>query len=75
MNQLYSDVIGFGTTFGLDIDSKEEFRELSLAERKAANVTVTDRVQVPLDIDIYCELMLQGYFMNPENFPESKKRT
>ena len=71
--QSYDGVITFGGTLALRSASEEELQQLSLSERKVANIMRYRRVMVSQDIDAYVKFALQQYYLNDQNFRGSKR--
>ena len=66
--QSYIDAIRFGSSFGLYAASEEEIQQLSLSERKLANIKVYGRVRVSCDLEEYVNRVMQEYYLNDKNF-------
>lgn len=71
-NQSYARVIRFGGTLGLYSASEEELQQLSLSERKIANITTYGRILEPQNIEDYIQYALQQYYLDEQNFGTKK---
>lgn len=69
-NQSYADLVRFGGTLGISGTNDEE---LSLSERKVANICRYSRVFNHQDIEEYVQFALQQYYLDETNFPGRKK--
>ena len=67
-NQSYAGVIRFGTSFGLFTARLQEVQELTLSERKIANISTYGRVNKSIDFEEYVQFVLQQHYLNEENF-------
>lgn len=67
-NQAYARLVRFGGTLGLYSASEEELQQISLSERKIANILTYGRVMEPQDIEDYVQFALQQYYLNEQNF-------
>lgn len=72
-NQDYSGLVRFGGTIGLYRASEEELQQLSLSERKIANICTYGRVRESQNIEDYVQFALQQYYLNEQNFINQKK--
>ncbi len=73
-NQSYANVIRFGGTLGLMSASKEEQQQLSLSERKVANICTYGRVtKQQQSLEDYLQFVLQQYYLNDQNFANIHK--
>lgn len=72
-NQSYAMVVSFAGTFGLFEASEEELQQLSLSERKIANIYTYSRVMESQNIDDYVQFALQQHYLNDQSFIGSKK--
>lgn len=66
--QPYDMVASFGTSFALHHASDEELQQLSLSERKIANLKTYARVRKSQNIEDYVQYALQHTYLNEENF-------
>lgn len=71
--QSYANVVRFGGTLGIQTASEEELRQLSLSERKVANILTYGRVLTSQNLESYIEFALQQYYLNEQNFPNTNK--
>jgi hypothetical protein len=71
--QSYTNLVRFGGTLSIFTASEEELQQLSLSERKIANIYTYGRVNNPQDIEEYVQCVLQQYYLNEENFMNQKK--
>lgn len=71
-NQAYARLIRFGGTLGLYSASEEELQQLSLRERKIANISTYGRVVESQDFEYYIQFVLQQNYLNPQNFINQK---
>jgi len=71
-NQAYARLVRFGGTLGLYSASEEELQQLSLSERKIANILTYGRVMEPQDLEDYVQFALQQYYLNEQNFINRK---
>ena len=62
--QSYANTLRFGGTFGLLTASEEEIQQLSLSERKIANIITYNRVMVHQNIEDYVKFAMQQYYFN-----------
>ncbi len=69
--QPYASVIRFGGTLGLRSASEEELSQITLSERKIANISTYGRVYKELRIEDYIEYVLQQTYLNEETFKNS----
>lgn len=75
--QSYASVIRFGGTLGLRSASEEEVSQISLSERKIANISTYGRINEgsrlfkTLSIEEYIEYALQQTYLNEELFKNS----
>ena len=74
-NQSYARLVRFGGTLGIFTASEEEIQQLSLSERKIANICTYGRItnSSSMDIEQYIQFALQQYYLNAKNFINSKK--
>lgn len=72
-NQSYARLVRFGGTLGIFSASEEELQQLSLSERKIANISTYGRINKTQDIEEYVQFALQQYYLNEENFINRKK--
>lgn len=66
--QPYVAVASFGGSFGLYYASDEELQQLSLSERKIANLKTYERVRESQNIEDYVRFALQQSYLNEQNF-------
>lgn len=71
-NQSYASVVRFGGTLGLYSASEEELQQLSLSERKIANIATYGRVMESQNIEDYVQFALQQYYLNNQNLISRK---
>lgn len=73
-NQSYANVVRFGGTLGLSCASDEELQQLSLSERKIANINTYGRVgsRTFENIEDYVQYALNQYYLS-QNFTNRKK--
>lgn len=71
--QAYTMVVSFGGTLGLKTASEEEIQQLSLSERKVANISTYGRVMQPQNFEDYVQYALQQYYLNDQNFINLRK--
>lgn len=71
-NQAYASVVRFGGTLGIGNASEEELQQLSLSERKIANISTYGRVMESQDLEDYVQFALQHYYLNDQNFISRK---
>lgn len=71
-NQHYARLVRFGGTLGLSCASEEELQQLSLSERKIANICTYGRVGEPQDIEDYVQFALHQTYLNEENYGNRK---
>lgn len=67
-NQAYARIVRFGGTLGLMTASEEEIQQLSLSERKVANICTYSRVTQSQNFEDYVQFALQQYYLNDQNF-------
>ena len=70
--QSYAGVVRFGGTLGLLMASEEELQQLSLSERKIANILTYSRVTESQNFEDYLQCALQQYYLNDQNFISQK---
>lgn len=73
--QSYADLVRFGGTLGIFTASEEEIQQLSLNERKIANICTYGRItdSSSMDIEQYIQFALQQYYLNDKNYSNNKK--
>lgn len=68
--QPYASLIRFGGTLGIPTASVEELQELSLSERKIANISRYNRIHQPQKIEDYVKFALRQHYLDEKNFTE-----
>lgn len=71
--QSYASVLRFGGTLGIHTATLEELQQLSLSERKVANILTYARVIEPQNIEEYVAEALQHPYLNDKNFVDDKQ--
>ena len=72
-NQAYARLVRFGGTLGLLCASEEELQQLSLSERKIANICTYGRVLELQNFEDYVQFALQQYYLNDKTFISQNK--
>ena len=67
-NQDYARVVRFGGTLGIMTASEEELQQLTLSERKIANICTYGRIRESQYFESYIEFLLQQYYLNEKNY-------
>lgn len=72
-NQAYAKLVRFGGTLGIMTASEEELQQLSLSERKVANICTYGRITESQYFESYIEFVLQQHYLNEQNFTNQKQ--
>lgn len=72
-NAPYDGLLTFGGTLALYSATEEELEQLTLSERKIANIKTYGRVYESQDIEDYVKFALQQRYLKGQNDPSNKK--